>query len=351
MRHHTLTRVLALAALVVAAGVLGSGGIATAHAQGETPTCQDTGFADMTAAVVNPSRPVTGTVNASGCDIGVFYGHNTRGTVTHANISGATAFGVVVAGANVTITNSSVTNIPGASGGHEDMEGVVSSNAEGSGEGGEFGYIGSKHGTGILVTDGGKSTISGNYVASYGRRGISVSGPGARATISGNTIVGRGGLTGQGLMGQSGVWIANGGYATISGNTISNNLIIGSGPASNAVMVAGGSAHNGQPNYTTGIQISGNVLRNNAVGVLLSNNPVPGTPTNNRVIGNTISLNVSVPTLSDESGESGKLPAGIQDAGGNRDRIDGNYITGYGERSLIISEQCINVAAHGNTIG
>jgi hypothetical protein len=357
-------RVVALAALVLAAGMLGATSAPAAHAQS---TCESTGFAGMTAAVVNPTHPVSGTVDAAGCDIGVFYGHGHHGTIIGAHISGATAFGVVVAGANVTISKSSVTNIPGARGGgdeggceEEGEEGDTGGcsgggGSEGAGEGGEFGYIGSRHGTGILVTDGGKSTITGDYVASYGRRGISVSGPGAMATITGNTITGSGPNSGTGMqMGQSGVWIANGGMAVISYNTISNNLIVGSGPASNAIMVAGGSAHNGQPNYTTGIQISGNVLRNNVIGVLLSNLPVPSTPTSNRVDGNTITLSVTVPPGPGESSEPGeagmKRPAGVMDAGGNSDKINGNYISGYGQRSIVISEQCINVVAHGNTI-
>jgi hypothetical protein len=71
------------------------GGMATAKA-----ACTATGFfrdgINMTAASINPAGTVSGTVNATGCNIGVYYdaahpGHVASGS----DISGANYYGVV----------------------------------------------------------------------------------------------------------------------------------------------------------------------------------------------------------------------------------------------------------------
>ena len=113
-------------------------------------------------------------------------------------------------------------------------------------------------------------------------------------------------------------------------------------------MIAGGSSHNGMPNFTTSAQISGNTLTNNDTGVLLSNanlndagaKVAPATPTRNYVTGNTIST--SYPVASND--------AGIRAAGGNGDRITGNVISGYGDNSIVIMPQSVYTVVLGNTI-
>ena len=71
------------------------------------PPCTPTGLhrdgLNLTAAQINPAT-VTGTVNATGCNIGVYYGPGSTGTVTGANISGANYYGVVADGAQVNIS-------------------------------------------------------------------------------------------------------------------------------------------------------------------------------------------------------------------------------------------------------
>ena len=61
-------------------------------------TCTPTGFMrdniNMTAAKINPSS-VTGVVNATGCNIGVYYDAGHNGTIKNAEILGANYFGVV----------------------------------------------------------------------------------------------------------------------------------------------------------------------------------------------------------------------------------------------------------------
>jgi hypothetical protein len=58
-------------------------------------TCTPTGFyrdgINMTAAQIGGN--VTGNLDAAGCNIGVYYGPGHSGTVSGANISGASALG------------------------------------------------------------------------------------------------------------------------------------------------------------------------------------------------------------------------------------------------------------------
>ena len=67
-----------------------------------TPTvCTQTGFfrdsINMTAALINPPS-VTGVVDATGCNIGVYYGAGSTGVIKNAEIFGANYFGVVANG-------------------------------------------------------------------------------------------------------------------------------------------------------------------------------------------------------------------------------------------------------------
>src|SRR5438034_9375946 len=72
------------------------GGVGTARA-----TCFSTGFFrdgfSLTAAQINPSGTVSGDVDATGCNIGVYY-DNGAGAVKKANVHGANYFGIVVNG-------------------------------------------------------------------------------------------------------------------------------------------------------------------------------------------------------------------------------------------------------------
>ncbi len=73
------------------------------------PKCEATGFRNLTAKQIGGN--VTGTLDATGCDIGVYYGPGTTGSVTTADISGALYYGVVANAAAVNVTNSSIHDI------------------------------------------------------------------------------------------------------------------------------------------------------------------------------------------------------------------------------------------------
>jgi hypothetical protein len=149
------------AAITVAAALLGSG-----HA--DAAACSPTGFfrdgINMTAAVIASGDIANGTVNASGCNIGIYYGPGTAGTVSNTQVSGANYFGVVVSGdadgfsaagaATVDVTDNNVHDI------------------------GESPLNGSQHGVAIYyrACDAGASAtgiISGNAISKYQRAGSS----------------------------------------------------------------------------------------------------------------------------------------------------------------------------------
>jgi hypothetical protein len=115
--------------LVIAAALASTVGIGSARA---AATCTETGLVrdgiNLTAAVFNPTTTVTGTVDATGCNIGVYYGPGTTGSVDVAEIFGATYYGVVVNAAAVDVTGSSIHGI------------------------GEVPFNGSQHGVGVLYT-------------------------------------------------------------------------------------------------------------------------------------------------------------------------------------------------------
>ena len=77
--------------------------------------CTPTGFVrdgiNMTAAVINPATTVTGQVNATGCNIGVYI-DGVDATIDAAEIFGSNYFGVVVNGdvgsPSASITNSNI---------------------------------------------------------------------------------------------------------------------------------------------------------------------------------------------------------------------------------------------------
>src|SRR4029077_14747165 len=101
---------------------------------------------DLTAAMINPGD-VTGTVDANGCNIGVYYGPGSTAKVTGADVSGANYFGIVNNGGDIEVKNSSVHNIC------------------------EVPFNGTQHGVGIYFVGGGTGSIQKNTVSLYQKGG------------------------------------------------------------------------------------------------------------------------------------------------------------------------------------
>jgi hypothetical protein len=175
----------------------------------------------LTAARVGGN--VTGELDATGCDIGVYYASGTSGNVTGAWVHGARYYGVVADGATVNVSDSNVNDI------------------------GNDPFDGSQHGVGIYFTDGASGDISGNGVSAYQKGGIVVNGAGTTATVTGNTVTGLGPVD---FIAQNGIQVSRGAVAEVRGNDISGNFYtghVGVGPN------PGGQNPPGWEYYSTGL--------------------------------------------------------------------------------------------------
>jgi hypothetical protein len=172
--------------------------------------CMPTGLwrdgINLTAALINPSGTVSGPVNATGCNIGVYYGDGKTGTVGTATISGANYYGVVADGAAVNITGATIHDI------------------------GENSFNGSQHGVAVLyttvhqdatTTTAATGTLSGSTISRYQKNGVVVSGPHASVTVKNNTVTGAGPVN---YIAQNGIEIASGASASVTGNTVSGHF-------------------------------------------------------------------------------------------------------------------------------
>lgn len=295
----------------------------TANAFAAT-VCTQTGFVrdsiTLTAALINPAGTVTGDVDATGCNIAVYY-DNGRGSVKNANIHGANYFGVVVNGdasnVSVDIANSNIHDI------------------------GENPTNGAQHGVAVYYrafgtgTAGGK--ITGNTVSRYQKGGITVNGAGSTANLQDNIVTGLGRVL---YIASNGIQIGYGAHAQVMRNTVSANAYTGNNCASSGgIIVVGGPGYGGD--LTTDTQIVGNVLVNNDVGIYLSNwdlTGAPATATNVKAVNNTITndavSNVSgLQTVCGNSTSGPGYQAGVSDVG-NNDKIINNTISGPGYAEL-----------------
>jgi hypothetical protein len=289
-------------------------------------TCTSTGFIrdsiNMTAAMINPTGTVTGTVDATGCNIGIYYdgGHDAK---VSADVFGSNYFGVVVNTDNtltssVSIKKSIVHHI------------------------GEVPHNGTQHGVGIYLR-GLAGSINGvvdtNWIFDYQKNGIAAVGPGVDVDVTNNTVTGDGHVS---FIAQNGIEMAFG----VSNNSISGNYVYGNsyigfqlssgtvvggdGSSSAGILVAGGPAFSS--GYDTNIRIKDNVLVANDVGVFSYNadaslNPA-ATPTNVAILNNVIYGDICY---------NQSYQAGISDTG-NSDRIVGNTVYGPGYSSACIGQ-------------
>jgi parallel beta-helix repeat protein len=149
---------------------------------------------DMTAAQIGGN--VTGTLDATGCNIGAYFDATHTGSVITADITGANYFGVLVRNATVDVTGSTIHKI------------------------GENPLNGTQHGNAIVYRDGAHGTISGNTVTNYQKNGITVRDSGSSATINGNTVTGQGAVT---YIAQNGIQVSFGASAHLFDNNVSLN--------------------------------------------------------------------------------------------------------------------------------
>jgi hypothetical protein len=297
-------------------GLLTSALLATLFAVSVTATvsaaavCTPTGFVrdaiDLTAAKINPIGTVTGTVDATGCNIGIYYGPASHGNVYKANIYGANYFGVVNNGGRVNVTRSSIHDI------------------------GETPLNGSQHGLAISFvqdTAGTTGWITDNKIWNYQKGGIVVRGPHTTSWISDNSVTGAGPVD---FIAQNGIQVSDGAKANVHENTVKGNSYTGVEPVSSAgILVFGGCGL--AP--VTGITIDKNLLVGNDVGVWLFNGDtacVNASPTRTNITATKNSIFNSAVTNTSGWGTIGAAyQAGIGEFG-NHDSITKNKVCGIG---------------------
>jgi hypothetical protein len=206
----------ALASLLVASAFVTTLGTAVF-----ADTCIPTGFwrdnIPMTAKSVVLVGPATisGEVDATGCNIGVYFAPGTTGTVNDANIHGANYFGVVVHRASVNITDSEIHDI------------------------GETPFNGAQHGLAVYyaTVDSGSAvaqpactsgsttgTVDSNTIWDYQKGGIIVNCEGSSVIVTNNSVTG---LDKVNFIAQNGIQFGFGAQGEARGNEISNNFYTG----------------------------------------------------------------------------------------------------------------------------
>lgn len=307
------TWLIAIAIAVVAFTAL-AGATLRPSLSARAATCTPTGFfrdsINMTAALINPPGTFSGDLDATGCNVGIYYDTGVS-KVKGATIHGANYFGVVINGdvnnVTVDITGSRIYQI------------------------GEVPFNGTQHGNAIYYrafgTGSTKGKVQDNTISLYQKGGIIANGPGTDVSVKDNTVIGLGPVN---FIAQNGIQIGFGAHGSVKDNAVSGNAYSGPNLASSGgVLIVGGPCY-GLPDYTVGSQVVGNKLVGNDVGVFVSNLDstcnATMTPTNVNVVGNDIRNDAVTNTTGNVTGP---YQAGVSDQG-NKDKITGNRICGAG---------------------
>ncbi|MEA2518332.1 MAG: hypothetical protein QOF49_412 [Chloroflexota bacterium] len=301
------TGALALAGAVLLGALAGAAPVAVAGA-----SCIATGAVDrdgtaLTARIVNPVRPVTGRVDATGCEVGVYFSRGT-GKVVHADVFGARYYGVLIDG-----------------NGHHVVADVRNSTIH---DIGELPLSAARHGEGVAYRGFGgtaNGTVAGNRIWNFQEAGINLTGPGASGLAFRNRVTGRGETD---VISQNGIQVIFGAHGTVRANAIANLRYTGPN-FGNGVLVVGGEGY-GQPD-TRDVTIDRNVITGADIGINVfeideAGNPSP-LPTRIVMTRNVI-RNDRLTNIAGWSDDLG-LQAGIADYA-NGDRIVGNRISGLG---------------------
>lgn len=213
----------------------------------------------------------------------------------------------------------------------------------------------------------GHATIHTTSVTGYQKNGITVDGPGTTATITGSTVTGGGRSNPiSSDIAQNGIQISRGATARVTYNTVTGNSYLGAGGASDGgILVYGGSCDGAATPLTTGTKVQSNTVRDNDVGVFISNLSVDGNNQCSLPITATsilASLNhITNSAVSNVSGTNlfnfpGGYQAGISDEG-NGDQLTRNQICGVGYTPVspppylsLIDVVATNPVISGNTV-
>lgn len=183
----------------------------------------------MTAALVNPGY-VTGEVDATGCDIGVYF--DTPGVIEEADIHGSLWFGVVNNGTSVDIVDSDIHDI------------------------GDTPFSGAQRGVAVYfdATNGGTGTVSGNHIWEYQKGGVVINGSSSYAEVVGNTIEG---LDVVPFIAQNGIQFGYGATGTAKFNSVDGNWYDGANWSSTGILLF----------EVDDVVVQGNLVAGNQVGI------------------------------------------------------------------------------------
>jgi hypothetical protein len=180
--------------------------------------------AALTAAVVvvAPLTTVSGTVNAAGCDVGVYIAMSATGTKVSATVTDANKVGVFNDGATgVTVTASTVS----CTGNHMGTN---------SGPCSDFSPNGAQTGIDVYYSCAGTGSISSNTINQYQKGGITVRNLDS-VTVTGNNVTGLGlvnFIAQNGIefgFGSCGPTVSTTNVGQVTGNTVTDNQYNGNG--------------------------------------------------------------------------------------------------------------------------
>jgi hypothetical protein len=193
-----------LGVLAGAAASLAFGGQAWAAPCIPTDYMQD--GRPLTAQLVNPAS-VSGTIDATGCDIAVYFNDGFDHTISAATIQNAFYYGVLTrnTGTTANISNSEIKFI-------------------GDGLNGTFLPTGAQHGVGAAWRNGSDGTLDGSYVHQYQKNGVLVANPGTNVTVSHSHVQGLGPVT---YIAQNGVQYSDHSAGFVRDNLIEDNEYTG----------------------------------------------------------------------------------------------------------------------------
>jgi hypothetical protein len=290
--------------------VMMSGGVLAATSGG-TAVCTPTGYDGLTAALVNPGNLTGASVNATGCDVGVYYS-GVEAKIQDSQVYGALYYGVLVHGdtttTSVDIIDSNINTI------------------------GDSPLNGNQRGVAIYYraffsTGSATGRVSGNRISQYQKGGIVVNGPGSNVQVQNNEVIGEGPV---GYIAQNGIQFGYGSSGSAMKNTVTGHSYTGASTVSGGIIVVGGPGYGPCPDgnpcaYTTGIQIVQNTVTGNDVGIFLTNLRAdwgaPDDATNIKAVNNTIS------NANQTNGYC--YQTAVSDVG-NNDKIINNKISGVG---------------------
>ena len=193
-------------ALLVLGLVLGALGPAASSASAAI-VCMPTDFMQdgrpLTAALVNPpDATVPSNLDATGCDIGIYYNSGTH-TLKNKSVFGATYYGVLSNGgaASTNITYSSAYDI-----------------------GDQPTFSGAQHGISVAYRNGADGQLDHSQVYDYQKGGVLANGDGTNVRVLSNVIRGQGPTP---VIAQNGVQISRGATGNVNDNFIADHQYTG----------------------------------------------------------------------------------------------------------------------------